>query len=334
MKRKHRSEELVSNKTESLIRHWVFSPIEICLLVFQFVGYQCLKTLFSKDGAIRSICELKNDRLAGGCDDYAVKIWSLKSGKCIKTLKTTSWTYKIIHLPNGNLVSVHPYTICIWDTKTWKCKLTINSFSSVVVNQVALIQLTNGNLAVGCDTAIEILNPETLNIVKTFGYTTYFNDTALIQLLDGNLAAGCDTAIEIWNPDTGKFIKTLPDSSGSCRAFCLLKNGNLVGGDEAGNVRIWNPGSGQLIKTLHCREQVRYSCVSVRALLLLDDGNFASSDDLGWILIWNSETFECIQNIHAHNGSINSIIQLSDRKLASCSYDYTIKIWGQYSTNY
>jgi WD40 repeat protein len=49
----------------------------------------------------------------------------------------------------------------------------------------------------------------------------------------------------------------------------------------------------------------------------------------GEIRIWCLERKRCIQTVNAHSDAIREIQVLSDKLVASCSIDKTIKIWDQ-----
>ena len=45
------------------------------------------------------------------------------------------------------------------------------------------------------------------------------------------------------------------------------------------------------------------------------------------LLIWNFFTNKCILTLMGHNSSFNSLVEMSDGRIASCSDDETIIIW-------
>lgn len=111
--------------------------------------------------------------------------------------------------------------------------------------------------------------------------------------------------------------------SGAIRKLLVLRNGNLLSGDDKGKVKIWNTNSYSLIKTLSGHVSTVWS------LAEFSNGNLASGDNGGELYIWNptTNTNPIIKIIKAHNSAVRSLAVLRNGNLASGSYK-EIKIWN------
>ena len=73
---------------------------------------------------------------------------------------------------------------------------------------------------------------------------------------------------------------------------------------------------------------------SIICLSNLNDGRLVSGSIDKKIIIYNKETYQPELTIESHQNYVVSIIQLSSGFLASCSYDYTVKIFDINGNNY
>ena len=182
---------------------------------------------------------------------------------------------------------------------------------------------------------------------------------SLALLKSGYLASGgIDKTIRIWNTNDGSSIKNLTGHSDSIYSLAVLQNGYLVSGSSDQTIKIWNTNDGS-VRTL-------YPGYLVLSLAVLSNDYFASGlrfFNSGKIKIWNindeSELIEfgdgaiilplpngnimsggwsgaikewdvngnLVRRLIGHGNSINGLALLPNGYLASCSEDYTIKIW-------
>ena len=57
------------------------------ILIVDTSSGECLRNLTGHTSTITSLALLKNGHLAAGSGNGAIKIWNVKTGECIKTLK-------------------------------------------------------------------------------------------------------------------------------------------------------------------------------------------------------------------------------------------------------
>jgi WD40 repeat protein len=110
---------------------------------------------------------------------------------------------------------------------------------------------------------------------------------------------------------------------GGFNKLLLLRNGNLLSGDDKGKVKIWNTNTYSLIKILSWRNS------KVWTLAELSNGYLASGDNGGvvYILDPTSNLYPMVRIIRAHNTAVRSLAVLRNGNLASGSFK-EIKIWN------
>ena len=172
-------------------------------------------------------------------------IWDNDGG--VRTL-AVSFSRIIAELNNGDLASFNNDFIDIFSVNEGRIKNIITFYNQVY----SVTSLQNGNIALGCNQNIIIMNNDLNYQVTSFSTHSPYTVDLLATLKDGNLAS-CngyyENVIKIWNPDNGFLLTTLTGGT-SISAISSLNNGYLAGLDDRNGVRIWNTDDGTLIKTL------------------------------------------------------------------------------------
>ncbi len=168
----------------------------------------------------------------------------------------------------------------------------------------------------GCD--VEIWNVSTRTCVMVLeGHTGVIS--SIIQLSDGTLvSASGDNTIRLWSIETGECTKAHTGHASTVNCLIQLANGTIASGSSDATIRIWNREQEE--KIIHVGSGVLY-------LLELDDSTLVSGNGDGLITFWNVTSGERIKTLTGHTGTVLSLLQLRDGRLASSSYDNTIRVW-------
>ena len=68
----------------------------------------------------------------------------------------------------------------------------------------------------------------------------------------------------------------------------------------------------------------------MRDICIIDKDHFATASFDNTIKIWTIKDLDCVQTLKGHTSNVINVIKLKGSKdLASCSTDFTIKIWKQ-----
>jgi len=108
-----------------------------------------------------------SNRLISCSDDNTIKIWNLKSGRCLKTLNNhKNWVTSILLIPNNIFISgSYDKTIKIWRLNSYKCLKTLKNDSEVE----SLCLISANQIACGCgDGSINIWNLYNSIKIKSF----------------------------------------------------------------------------------------------------------------------------------------------------------------------
>jgi WD40 repeat protein len=181
--------------------------------------------------------------LASASKDKTVKIWSIPSGKEIKTLSGHSdVVWSVAFSPDGNLLASasKDKTIKIWDTKTWEPIRTLTNHKSAVIS---LAFSPKGDLlATGSDdNTIKLWDTFKLEEVTTLtGHTSYI--TSLAFSSDGQKLASAsnDMTVRLWNPQTGESRQTLTGHTKGVSSVSFSPDGRtIITGSRDQTVKVW-----------------------------------------------------------------------------------------------
>ena len=144
---------------------------------------------------------------------------------------------------------------------------------------------------------------------------------ALLFLEDGNIVSG-DNSGNIEIWDK-KEQKSIQrfKAESLVLSLAVLEDGNIVSGDRNGNIEIWDKKEQKSIQ--------RFKAESlVRSLAVLEDGNIVSGDDSGNIEIWDKKEQKRIQRFKAED-SVRSLAILEDGNIVSGDSNGNIEIWDK-----
>ena len=110
-------------------------------------------------------------------------------------------------------------------------------------------------------------------------------------------------------------VKTITGYAGSVNSLLHLKDGRVASCSLDNTIRIYDPSN-----DYHCDQVIKRHSNGITSICQLDDGTIVSCS-YQTIMIGDYT----IKN--AHNIWIYQVITLPNNRIASCSYDTTIKIW-------
>ncbi len=165
---------------------------------------ECIHVLNGHTYSVACVKQTKNRNYVSSDNKGVIKIWDMRTNKCILTLKAhIGRCRRVIELKNGVIASIGflDGTIKIWETS----------------------YLGMGNIK--C-------------IVRLNGHSNGVN--SLIQLRNGNLvSASQDNTIKIWDIETYKCVQTLTEHTKTIFDLKELKNGNIISGSGDNTIKIW-----------------------------------------------------------------------------------------------
>jgi WD40 repeat protein len=303
---------------------------------------------------INSITRLTNGNLVSCSENGTLQIWNQGTWQHVRTLTGhTGGVTSVIELANGNLASgSKDNTIKIWDPNTGGCLHTLIGHAWVLVNEygqkvskayIEVVQLTSGDIAsYSMDGTIRIWDPNIgVWLLTLTGHSDSVNK--VLELTNGSLAScSDDKTIKIWDLANGQCVRTLRGHGGFLRpgavkTFIELSNGNIASCSTDKTAKIWDPTTGACLQTFSGHGD-KSLFARVNHVIELGGGRLATGSNDSTVKIWDIATGNCIYTF-SHGGPlayggilakgfITHLQLLNDGRLASSSYDRTIKIWN------
>jgi WD40 repeat protein len=148
---------------------------------------------------------------------------------------------------------------------------------------------------------------------------------SLIQLPNNNLVTGSyNSELKIWDISKLTCLKIINDDT-SVRSITLLPN-NKMASSSLNHIKIWSTkGNYKCIKVLTYEGYLAYD-----NLVVLDNylACSASAHNGYNILLLDCKKYTIVKVLEKHPKNISSLVNLQNNKLASSSFDKTIKIWN------
>ncbi|RUS81954.1 hypothetical protein EGW08_010299 [Elysia chlorotica] len=287
------------------------------------------KHLKGHDDHVITCLEFCGNRVVSGSDDNTLKVWSVTSGKCLRTLIGHTggvWSSQM----SGTVVisGSTDRTLKVWNAETGQCRHTLYGHSSTVrcmslhENQVvsgsrdATLRvwdidtgackhiLMGHQAAVRCvqfdgkkvvsgayDYTVRVWDPETETCLHTL--QGHSNRVYSLQFDGIHVVSGSlDTSIRVWDVETGNCLHTLIGHQ-SLTSGLELKNNILVSGNADSTVKVWDITTGQCLQTLQGpnKHQSAVTCLQFSKKFVI-----TSSDD-GTVKIWDLKTGEFLRNL-------------------------------------
>ena len=183
-----------------------------------------------------------------------IKIWSLKTGDCFRTIiGHSNYVYGLQLLGNNQLASASDdKTIQIWNVDTGECIRTLTGHRTGVFS---LKSLDDNRLAIGSwDSKIKIWNFTSGECIRTINvYSLKCGPVYSLQLLHNKtLVSGSwgKRSLKLWNIETGECLRTIDAHYYAIRSLALLNNNKLASGSNGKLIKILDLDSGEIIITL------------------------------------------------------------------------------------
>jgi WD40 repeat protein len=309
------------------------------------LNYRLLQTI-SDNNAFLSVAWSPNGKqLAVGSTDTIGKIWDIDSGNVVRNLEGHSQPIaSVAWNPNGQQIATASWdkTVKIWDAESGQVlqTLAIASFKSadfVAWSPDGKYLATVGRLSVNEDKPLLIWDTRSYRVIASLGnrflpfsvawspdgqqlaypvasdevmiWSVSFKDVVswLLQQFSPSLRGKGPTERPAWSPDGRKLACTGLDNT--VEAGCV--------------VYVWDVSSINLLFSLG------NSGWQYLSIAWSHDGKFNAACNLaGSIAIWDSGTGAQLATLTGGRMLTGALAWSSDWRLASASYDKTVKIWS------
>ncbi|KAK7476940.1 hypothetical protein BaRGS_00031799 [Batillaria attramentaria] len=276
------------------------------------------KILKGHDDHVITCLEFCGHRIVSGSDDNTLKVWSVLSGKCLRTLIGHTggvWSSQM----SGNIIisGSTDRTLKVWNADSGTCKHTLYGHTSTV----RCMSLCGSKVVSGSrDATLRVWDIETGQCLHVL-----MGHVAAVRCVqyDGRrvVSGAYDYTVRVWDPETETCLHTLQGHSN--RVYSLQFDGvHVVSGSLDTSIRVWDVETGACLHTLIGHQ-------SLTSGLELKDNILVSGNADSTVKVWDITTGQCLQTLQGPNKHQSAVtcLQFSKKFVITSSDDGTVKIW-------
>ncbi|KAL8368082.1 hypothetical protein RB599_003809 [Gaeumannomyces hyphopodioides] len=302
-------------------------PNCISLLSPVDLDWSAYQTLGGHSNSVRSVTfSPDGQRLASASDDNTVKLWDTATGACLQTLKGhRNWVWSVAFSPDGQRLASASAdnTVKLWDAATGACLKTLKGHSGWVWS-VAFSPDGQRLASASYDNTVKLWDAATGACLTTLKrHSDWVTSVAFSPDGQRLASASYDKTVKLWDAATGACLTTLKGHSSWVWFVAFSPDGQRLASASADNtVKLWDAATGAYIRDYWY--QGSEAAVKYRKfdyLKLWYKGRIGALHRIQSAMFFR-ETFE------GHSNSVWSVAFSPDgQKLASASYDETVKLW-------
>lgn len=265
--------------------------------------------------------------LVSGAYDHLIKLWNVRTGKCLQTWHTLNSVISVISSPDGQIVAsgLDDGTIQLWDVKTGQC---LNTLAGQMIQPMALAFHPQGRLLAsgGAEPIVRLWDLSTRECLKALTEHTDIVWGVAVNEQGTLLATGsCDRSVKLWDIETGQCLHTLQGHTAPVNSVAFNFDGTIVAsGSSDGTTRLWDVRTGSCLKVL--LQGNREVVWSIR--FCAHSPTLISGSDNGTLKFWDITTGQCIRTLEGDLIAFRSISFSADGNfLASGSENRQVRIW-------
>jgi WD40 repeat protein len=297
--------------------------------------------------------------IATGSSDGTIRLWDLNTGEVLKIL--SGHHYGIIALdfsPSGEILASGGYDnkINLWDVATGEKLDTWSNYPHAVID---LKWSPDGKtLAVGGgewmgirsdwnqpNKYLQLFDVTSGKVIKQFvGHSKPVFSIAFSNNGSFLISGSWDSSVRLWDVTLGTEIRSFTNHSDRITSVAFSHNeSTIISGGLDQTIKFWNINSVDVSYEIEINQSIWSLALSPKDDILA----VAVDPDIRWpdtywltfgvahdcsIQLWNVSTGELIDTLSGHRNSIESVKFSPDGTiLASASWDWTVKLWGDRS---
>lgn len=253
--------------------------------------------------------------LASGSQDRTIKLWDIKSGNLLQTLKGHDKGVWCLNFFTKNLLisGSHDGTIKVWNIKTGACLRTLLAHDGPVW---AMVRYGNVLVSVSQDRIAKVWD-----ISRCLVYHTLIGHNAAIFAVDMNedgtliITGSADRSIRLWELASGKCIKVIWASQ-TTSIMAVSYSKGFIACSYGETICLYRVETGRLVRLY----EEHHKRVETLRLHITDQekvvGSIISAGKDGLVKYWDVEKKTSIQTFQGNFGAVKCI-QFDDLRIAS-----------------
>ncbi|CAL1709900.1 unnamed protein product [Somion occarium] len=266
--------------------------------------------------------EFDSSKIITGSRDRTIKVWSLKTGKCLATFAGHNGSVLCLKfdkdwdLDDANtLPDDIPDDLYPEGAKgPWRKGFMVSGSSDCSVCVWGLV---------ACPVEDEEGNVELAITGQLRGVLKGHSGGVLDLRIDSKWIISCskDSLVRVWDRNTLSLHCTLRGHEGPVNALGLEGN-RVVSASGDGKMMLWDIPSGTRIRTFEGHDR-GLACIEFKDDLIVSGSNDCK------IKVWNATTGECVRTLTGHDSLVRALsFDSRSGRLVSGSYDRSVKVWN------
>jgi WD40 repeat protein/tRNA A-37 threonylcarbamoyl transferase component Bud32 len=265
-------------------------------------------------------------RLASGSGDKTLRIWDVRTGAEVRTLRHPHHVTAVAFSGDGQWLAsgCDDSRVRIWNPVSGEEIRTLTGHGDLV-RSVIFSRDSKRVASAGFDQTIRIWDAasgRSLRILQ--GHAGRVDSVAFSPNGSHLASASADETVRIWDAASCREARELAGHTKEVYGVAFSPDGSyLASASEDTTVKIWHSGTGQLRHTLTGHGD------GVNGVSFSPDGKYlASASDDKTIKLWEAAGGKLVHTFTGHGDKAwCSRFDPEGRRLASCSEDMTVQIW-------
>lgn len=253
--------------------------------------------------------EFDSSRIITGSRDRTIKVWSLKTGRCLATF--TGHQGSVLCLKFERDFDLEDAN-ALPDGEGWRKGMMVSGSSdcSVIVWNIYSYPATDDG------------DEEFATVAEVRAILRGHTGGVLDLRIENNwiISCGKDASVLVWDRSTLALHRAFRGHEGPVNAVGVQGN-RLASASGDGKMILWDMSTGERLRTFDAHDR-GLACIEFKGDLIVSGSNDCK------IKVWSASTGECLRTLTGHDMLVRTLSYdpLSGR-LVSGSYDRSIKVW-------
>jgi WD40 repeat protein len=252
--------------------------------------------------------------------DHTLKVWNLKSGQMVRTLKGHSGpVVAVAAMPNGRhaVSGSKDRMLRLWDLETGD-SLNVFQGHAGSVNSVAITPDGRCAVSASSDKTLRLWDLDSGQSIRTFeGHFDAVNSVVVTRDGDRIISCSDDRSLRVWNLENASILRTIDDHSGGSRGVAVTPDGrSALSTTSHFLLAIWDLDSGEIIRNLASYADTPFS------VAIAPDGRFAASGhQYGMLRVWDLHATRDSPTLARSQVPVSAVAFTPDERLVVFGYE-------------